>query len=152
MMLLLVQHGEAKPKAEDPQRPLTDDGANAAERVAARLGAAAIEVSEIRHSGKRRAEQTAIIFARQLAPPQGVAAASGLDPKDDIGPLADELRHHGGALMIVGHLPFLSRLAGFLLTGDAEREVVRFRNAGVVCLAEDEGVWRVEWSLDPALA
>lgn len=151
MMLYLVQHGEAKQKTEDPERSLTDDGANAAERVAARLAAAAVEVNEIRHSGKRRAEQTAAIFARHLAPARGVAVASGLDPKDEIGPLADELRDYHGALMIVGHLPFLSRLAGFLMTGDAQREVIRFRNAGVVCLADDGGAWHLEWAVVPML-
>jgi len=152
MRLFLVQHGEAKSKAEDPERGLTDGGAKAAARVAARLAAAAVEVSEIRHSGKRRAEQTAAIFARVLAPVQGVSAASGLDPNDDILPLAESLRETHGGLMIVGHLPFLGRLAGFLLTGDAGREVVRFHNAGVVCLAEEDGAWHVEWALVPPLA
>ena len=151
MRLFLVQHGEAKSKAEDPERGLTDGGAKVVAKMAARLAAAAVEVSEIRHSGKRRAEQTAAIFARELAPVQGVSAASGLDPNDDILPLVESLRETHGGLMVVGHLPFLSRLAGFLLTGDAGREAVRFHNAGVVCLAEEDSVWRVEWVLVPAL-
>ena len=33
--LFLVQHGESKLKAEDPERPLTEGGAAAVEKVAA---------------------------------------------------------------------------------------------------------------------
>ena len=44
---------------------------------AARMG---IKVDEIRHSGKRRAEQTATIFAKHLNPSRGVIAVKGLNP------------------------------------------------------------------------
>jgi phosphohistidine phosphatase len=47
--------------------------------------------------------------------------------------------------MLVGHLPFLGRLASFLLSGDPEAGVVRFRNAGIVCLSDQEGKWAVNW-------
>ena len=39
-----------------------------------------------------------------------------------------------GSIMLVGNLPHLSRLVSLLLTGNPEIEVVRFRNAGIVCL------------------
>ena len=53
--------------------------------------------------------------------------------------------------MLVGHLPFMSRLTGLLVAGDPELEVVRFQNAGVVCLREYESQWSVEWMVVPSL-
>ena len=151
MNLFLVQHGQAKSEGEDPARSLNDAGVNTAEKVAKWLSMARIEVTEIRHSGKKRAEQTASIFAKHLSPHQGVRETSGLNPMDDVRLVADEIRKYPGSLMLVGHLPFLSRLTGLLIAGDPEREVVRFHNAGVVCLREYEGSWSVEWVAIPDL-
>ena len=151
MNLFLVQHGEAKSEAEDPARSLTDVGAEAGETVAKWLSRSGVKVIEIRHSGKKRAEQTASIFAKHLLPSKGVASVSGLNPNDDVHPVADELREHQDSLMIVGHLPFLARLTGLLVAGDPECEVVRFQNAAAVSLQGDEGRWSVEWVVVPNL-
>ena len=56
----LVQHGQAEPKDKDPERPLTAEGRQTVERVAAWAVRAGIEMGQVRHSGKLRAEQTAI--------------------------------------------------------------------------------------------
>ena len=56
MKLYLVQHGEAKSKAEDPQRPLTERGREDVARVATFATKAGSQVRQIRHSGKRRLE------------------------------------------------------------------------------------------------
>jgi phosphohistidine phosphatase len=151
MKLLLVQHGQAKSEAEDPARSLTDAGTEAAEKTGAWLAAAGIAVDEIRHSGKTRAEQTAMILNGHLSPQRGVNSADGLKPMDDVHPVAHGLMEYHGTLMLVGHLPFLSRLTGFLVTGEPDHEVVRFQNAGVVCLGEDQGMWGVDWALVPDL-
>ncbi|MBI3989381.1 MAG: hypothetical protein HY347_07165 [candidate division NC10 bacterium] len=42
-------------------------------------------------------------------------------------------------LMLVGHLPHLSRLTSALLVGDPEREVIRFRMGAIVCLSKTAG-------------
>jgi len=149
MNLLLVQHGQAKSEAEDPARSLNQLGVESAEKVAKWLSLSGIEVTEIRHSGKTRAEQTAEIFAKYLSPRQGVKVASGLNPNDDVRRTADELKGLSGSLMLVGHLPFMSRLTGLLVAGDPKRQVVRFQNAGVVCLGEHEGQWSIEWVVVP---
>ena len=151
MHLFLVQHGEAKSEAEDPERPLTDNGAAEVERVAAWAASCGVAPARIRHSGKRRAEQTAAILADHLAPPEGSVAVSGLKPKDDVGPLAASLEDESASVMLVGHLPHLTRLAALLLTGNAEATVLDFRNAGVVCLRREAGKWSVAWALTPEL-
>ena len=63
MDLYLMQHGQATTETEDPERPLTDAGRAAVQRVAKRARAADVRISGCLHSGKLRAEQT----AQQLA-------------------------------------------------------------------------------------
>ncbi len=53
--------------------------------------------------------------------------------------------------MLVGHLPHLSRLAALLLAEGPEREIIAFRNAGVVCLERQESRFAVRWILTPEL-
>lgn len=53
--------------------------------------------------------------------------------------------------MLVGHMPFLARLAGLLVAGNPETEVVRFQNGGIVCLEGEGGRWRVRWAVVPDL-
>jgi phosphohistidine phosphatase len=151
MKLLLVQHGHARTEAEDPERSLNITGIESAKKVAKWLSVSGVKVTEILHSGKRRAEQTSEIFAGHLSPSKGFRSTSGLNPKDDVSLLADELKGYSGSLMLVGHLPVLSRLTGLLVAGDPECEVVKFQNAGVVCLVEYEGRWGIEWMIVPDL-
>ena len=151
MDLFLVQHGEAKSEAEDPERSLTDRGAEAVRRMATWAAQVGVKVDQIRHSGKRRAEQTAALLAEQLSPVNGTIAVTGLAPNEDVRPVAEGLPAELGAVMLVGHLPFLSRLAGFLLTGDPEAGVIRFRMAGSTGLSPPEGPGAVTGVVPPAL-
>lgn len=149
MKLYLVQHGEAKPKEEDPERPLTDRGTEEVTKVATFLARSGIKVNQIRHSGKRRAEETASILGQNLSPPAGMRAVQGLAPKDGVGPIAEVLQLETNPIMLVGHLPFLSKLANLLLTGDEEKTVVRFRMGGCVCLVKEEEPWVMAWAITP---
>jgi phosphohistidine phosphatase len=148
----LVQHAEAMSKEQDPDRPLSDLGRRNADRVAKVAAALGVEVAEIRHSGKARARQTAEIMAEALSPEQGLKAVSGLAPLDDVAPVARELDEAAEPLMLVGHLPFMERLAGRLLAGDARRPVIGFTNAGIVCLERGDDGWQATWILTPEIA
>jgi phosphohistidine phosphatase len=55
--------------------------------------------------------------------------------------------------MLVGHLPFMERLAALLVAGSQEKPVIRFQNAGIVCLDRDASRvnWVVRWALVPKL-
>lgn len=153
MELYLVQHGEAKSEAEDPTRPLTDRGREEVGRVAAFVVKIGLKPAEIRHSGKRRAEETARLFAQALGLSEKVKAVSGLAPNDDVQPLAGALLAEKDNLMLVGHLPHLSRLASLLLVGDSGKTIVRFRMGGIVCLArEDASRWTLAWMITPEIA
>jgi len=151
MNVYLVQHGEAEPKSVNSTRPLTAQGRHEVEQVAAFAARLGLEVGQIRHSGKTRAEQTAAILGEALSPPEGVVAVSNLAPKDDVAPVAEALANEPQPVMLVGHLPFLARLAGLLVTGNPEHPVVQFRNATIICLTRAEDRWLVAWILTPEM-
>ncbi len=156
MNVYLVRHAEAEREIVDPSRGLTERGRRDTLRVAALAAKLGLEVQQIRHSGKTRAEQTATILGEALFPPGGVTAATGLAPMDDVRSVADELARVSQPVMLVGHLPFMERLTGQLLAGDANRPVVRFCTAAMACLVregewEREIRWQVAWVLTPEM-
>jgi phosphohistidine phosphatase len=153
MRVYLVQHGEAVSKSEDAERPLTEQGREDVSRVAAFAQRAGMEVNQIRHSGKRRAEETAAILAHYLAPEGGVAALPGLAPRDDVRPVAELLDRETEPLMLVGHRPFLDRLSGLLVADSSETQVVQFQQGGIVCLTRDPAswAWALLWIVTPDL-
>jgi phosphohistidine phosphatase len=152
MQVYLVQHGEAMSKGDDPHRPLTEQGRRDVAHVAVALKRHELPLSAIWHSGKLRARQTAAAFAEALEPGEAVQEKSGLSPKDDPEPLAEVLGELEAPVMVVGHLPHLSRLASLMIVGDPDREIVRFRQGAVLCLAQTAEGWRVGWYLTPELA
>jgi phosphohistidine phosphatase len=146
-----MRHGEAKTKNEDPQRGLSDRGREEVSAVSAVLSRTGVEIDEIWHSGKRRAEQTAGILAERLGSTARVVSRDGLDPNDSPVTLAEELRHRSRNLAIVGHLPQLARLVSVLLLG-AEKELLDLPAAALVCLDNSGDSWRMTWFLTPELA
>jgi phosphohistidine phosphatase len=145
----LVQHGKAKDKEDDPARPLTVQGRRETERIAELAARLDLGIEEIRHSGKTRAEETAVIFGRALGVSESVTAITGLHPTDDVKPVANRLASTTNPVMLVGHLPFMPRLAGQLVHGDAEKSPVEFRKSGIVCVVREADGWRVDWQLNP---
>ena len=153
MELYLTQHGRATPKEEDPDRPLSPEGREETERVARVAAAAGLRVDAIWHSGKARARQTADILAAALEPEGGVRRRQWLGPLDDPRKAVEAAREEEKTVLLVGHLPFMSRLAALLLAGNPEADVVDVRNSGIVALAEtDGGGWTLRWYLRPELA
>ena len=153
MKLYLVQHGQAKSKEEDPQRPLSEKGmADAGKTGFFASSQAKITVHRIMHSGKTRAGQTAEIMAGFLNPPAGVEEAQGLAPLDEPSIMAAQLEKMNGDYMLVGHLPHMEKLASYLLCHDPLNKVVDFTMAGIVCLTRDEtGAWSVSWMVIPEI-
>lgn len=152
MELYLVQHGEAKSKTKDSGKSLTQQGEQDVRKMAAWAAKNGLLVNQIRHSGKFRAEQTAKILRDHLTPPKGVIAVSGMSPNDDVQPISEELQKESRPVMFVGHLPYLSRLASFLLINDPEQTIIKFRMGGIVCLEREEDQWTVAWIVMPALS
>jgi phosphohistidine phosphatase len=151
MPLYLVQHGKATTEEENPERPLTQEGVVDVRKVVEVASSlATIDVDRIVHSGKTRARQTAELWASAVGAP--LEAADGLAPNDEPSVWADRLTAEPArsvGLMLVGHMPHLSGLAGLLVAGDAGRAVVAFRPGGLVALEGADDGWSVGLVLPP---
>jgi len=150
MTLYLVQHGQCLDKETDPNRSLSEEGRVTIIQIAETAVNSGIAVSTIYHSGKLRALQTAELFSEYLKTTQ-IESVSGLSPLDSVKDFADGFQFPDNS-MIVGHLPFMERLCSYLMTGNQEPAMVKFQNAGIVCLDQDEkNHWYLKWTLMPAI-
>ncbi len=152
MKLYLIQHGEATSEQVDPLRPLTKKGQEDVIKIASFLREAEIKPALIYHSGKMRARQTAEIIASALALKELIKERRLLLPQDDIKDLVQEISQKAEDLMIIGHLPFLSKLASFLVLGKEEGNLLAFQQGGVICLQRREDrSWQIAWMIVPHL-
>ena len=152
MKLYLAQHGEAVSELKDQARPLSNKGKEDVAAVAAFLRERGVHVGEVWHSTKVRARETAEILAEALLPGKNPIERAGLAPNDATEALLDELSAVKGDLLIVSHLPVLSRLSSLLITGRDAYVPVFFHQGGVVCLdREGMGPFGVEWAVTPGL-
>jgi phosphohistidine phosphatase len=150
MRLYLCHHGLAVPEELDAERPLSGQGLQDVEGIAARLENAGVRAQRVLHSGKTRARQTAEQLARALMPGGTSEIQTGLAPKDPVAPIAAAIAGWSSDTALVGHLPFLGRLASLLLTEDPNRPLLAFRPGTVACLERDaEGRWSLAWMLPP---
>ena len=153
MHLYLVQHAEPRRKEEDPQRPLTEKGRADILKVAAFISEGThLKPFKILYSGKTRARQTAELLAERLLPKGGVEAAEDLDPMADPSIWVHRLNRENRDLMLVGHLPHLSKLTARLICNDERIKIIDYQMGGVVCLGRDEeSSWFVQWVVVPAM-
>lgn len=151
MKLYLVQHGEATSKEIDPDRPLTKKGRKDVSQMAEFLKKKGIRVIATWHSAKLRAIQTAQILGEAIS--VEIAKQEGLSPNDLVDKWLEELNTRVKDVMMVGHLPFLERLASLLLVGDESSQIVAFKPGAVACLKrEDAGEkWSLAWIKLPEL-
>jgi len=141
----LVRHGEAVPETIDPRRPLTSLGREEVARVGDLIVGERAQVAVIYHSGILRAQQTAEILGEKLIPSGGILTMSGLQPMDDPDGALAELELISKPVMLVGHLPFMGRLAGLMISGDPDRANVDFAPATAVCCSRAARHWEIKW-------
>jgi len=153
MALYLVQHGQSLPKDVDPDQGLSEKGVAETERIAGVAKGYNINVGQIRHSVKTRARKTADIFASALLPGGGAKEVQGLKPMDDVAAFAASLNSDTNT-MLVGHLPFMQRMASYLVTGSSDKPIIKFQNSGIVCLDKDPETdsWTIKWTLMPNIS
>ncbi len=152
MRIYLAQHGLAVAKEVDPERPLSAQGREDVRRLAGFLGGAGVRVGQVLHSGKARAQQTAALLAEALLPNGQAQGRDGLNPNDPVEPLAREIGAWTTDTLLVGHLPFIGRLASLLLVSDPETQVLAFQPGTMACLERDPaGQWILAWMVRPEL-
>jgi phosphohistidine phosphatase len=158
--LLVVRHAVAMEKEEfaltgqsDDLRPLTTEGIEEMERVAAGLRAEVKKLDVLATSPLERARQTAAIVATayQIGPTE---VTDSLVPGASLESFEEWCASLGDrkTIAVVGHEPHLSRLVTWLMTGTPE-SAIRLRKAGA-CLLEFESEVRrdsgeLNWLLTP---
>lgn len=148
MALYFVQHGIAVAKEIDARRPLSPEGEQQVLAMARFLKSRGMAPTRIVHSGKLRASQTAMLLAEILGV-TWVEIGQEMAPKDDANRFAARLAEDDS--LYVGHLPHLQKVVSALVAGDPDAGIVRFRNAGVVCLESGGDHYEVAWYVVPQL-
>jgi len=152
MKLYLAQHGEAEASEVDPKRPLSEQGREDVQAMAALLAASGVRVERVWHSGKLRAQQTAQLLAGKLLTAGKVEPIDGIRPNDPVEAFVTDADVWEQDTLIVGHLPFMSRLVALLTLGDPQRELVDYRPGSVVCLERRAAdAWVLAWMIRPDL-
>jgi phosphohistidine phosphatase len=150
MKLYLVQHGEAVAREVDPDRPLSEQGRRDVQAMAALLAASGVRVERVWHSGKRRAQQTAQLLASKLLAAGKAEAVDGIRPNDPVEAFITDADVWEQDTLVVGHLPFMSRLVSLLVTGDPQRDIVDYHPGSVACLERrDADTWVLAWMVRP---
>ena len=146
--IYFAQHGLALDKSENPDRPLSADGITQTQAVANQLKSSSVFISQIFHSDKLRAQQTADIFSATLATPTPTLHQD-MAPMDDCEILISSLSTNHA--LYVGHLPHLDKVVSSLVTKNNASQILQFKNSGVVCLSNDSEAYSICWYLTPDL-
>jgi phosphohistidine phosphatase len=157
-VIYLVRHGIAGPASttvSDANRSLTQDGTRKMTRVAAGLKRLGVVPDAVLSSPLRRAEETAAVLARVLAPQIEVEIYPPLAPGHEPAHLLNGLTTHRRALslMLVGHQPDLGELGSYLITGSSNLAVLPLKKGGVaavrVAAVPPRAGGILEWFLTP---
>lgn len=150
MRLYLIRHApavERRPGVPDRKRPLTPRGRARFIRAAAGLASLGCRFDLLLHSPRCRAAQTAELCARLV---HGRTAASPDLERAPDDPLLAALR--GGHVALVGHEPWLSALAAWLVAGNRDRGSRFVLKKGGVLILDGEpkpGAMRLVASMPP---
>lgn len=146
MKLYLMRHGQAASPQVDPQQGLSEEGRAGIAQLAERLAGQGIRFSQVFHSDKARARQTAEIMTSVLSPNVVPQMRSGLKPNDDPRDLLVDIESWNKDTLIASHLPFVPGLLAEL-TGQAQG--MGFVPGTVICLTKDNDSWQIEWIETP---
>jgi phosphohistidine phosphatase len=152
MWLYLVHHGDAVASDLDARRPLSDHGRLAVMQLAEQAAARGVKPAAIWHSGKLRARQTAEAFWRACNPLAEFTAIRGLQPADIPQMLRDALLGESRDVMVVGHMPHLSRVLALLTSGaDADAPFplngMIALDGGATAKTDERALWNDGWRL-----
>ncbi|MHA2063456.1 MAG: phosphohistidine phosphatase SixA [Candidatus Thorarchaeota archaeon] len=148
-IIYLVRHADAE---FNPPRKITEKGYQETEKISRYVSShLRIEVDQIIHSGKTRAEETAQVLGNHIKPANGIVRGDNLKPNDDVGIWLERLANTEKDVMIVGHLPFLNNLAYCLIVGTTSpvEDKIGFRTSSIACLTKQEEGWSLKWMITP---
>ena len=148
MNLYILQHGEAVAKEIDPERPLSEHGNRDIRILARHMQNMGVQLGNVFHSGKLRAEQSARLIAETLSPEIQPVQTEGLNPNDDPAVIIGDIEQMNENILIASHMPFVSRLCSTLLTGTTDAEFASIPGT-LFCLEKADNKWRLAYMLTP---
>jgi phosphohistidine phosphatase len=128
---------------------LSEEGRSEIEHVARTLKNMNVSVNSVYHSGKLRAEESAMILADALG--GKVKKHSGLQPNDEPEEALELIKHSENDLMLVSHLPLLDRLLRVLVNPGEDDELPEFGTGTLVALSPADGGWQIFRALGPRM-
>jgi phosphohistidine phosphatase len=156
--LYLIRHGVAAERGEkwpdDSKRPLTDDGAAKARKVARGLVRLGVRIDLVLTSPLVRTRQTAEIVAGAFDPRPHIVNAESLAPGGAHAAILADLEKHARRthIAIVGHEPGIGELAARLI---GSRHALTFKKAAVCRIDVDtlppNGAGDLRWFVTPAI-
>jgi phosphohistidine phosphatase len=162
MEFYLLRHGLAAARetwkgANDSKRPLTDEGRRKLRRIGKVMRRLDLKVDLILSSPYARAKETAQIVAKPLEREKWLRLTPHLAVGGDPRELIHEIRgwrEPVEAVLLVGHEPYLSSLAGVLTAGKAAPSL-NLKKGGLLKLEVDSLEYgrcaTLEWLLTPGL-
>lgn len=151
MNIYLMRHAESVYQDSDDLSPLSEKGAQDIERIANFISPLRLP-AKIFHSQKLRAKQTAERLAQGLIVLDEITERSDLNPEDSVITMAEELNEMETDVLLVGHMPFMGKLASQLVYRNSELDVVTFHKGTLVCLTQvGYRQWAIDWVIHPDL-
>ncbi len=151
MKIYLIQHGEAKREEEDPLRGLTEKGKEDIKKSGEFLNKINVKVNKIWHSGKKRAEESSLILKECLSFEKEIEKIDGINPMDEPEGIYEKIKNLDYDLLVVGHLPNLSKLASLLLAKDKNKNIIAFKMASVLCIEKKEENFELNFFITPEI-
>lgn len=151
MRIYLIQHGEAKKEEEDPQRGLSKKGKKDTKKIGKFLKNLNIEIDKIWHSPKNRARETAEILENYIILKGKMEEVQGLSPMDEPEEIFYKINELEEDLILVGHLPNLSKLSSLLICNDKSKEIISFKMGSILCLEKKENNFQVCFFITPEI-
>ena len=142
MQLFLVRHGDYVPESVNPEKPLSDKGRKDVANLANALKDQGFTVEAFIHSTKKRAKETAEILKSVLNPEATISARQKLSPNDLTDDIVQEISTWDKNTMVVGHAPFMPKLASILLELESESQI-KMPTSSVVILEKEEQQWEM---------
>ena len=131
-----MRHGQASATTHNSEQQLTPEGRAGIESLATQLCEQGINIEQIFHSKKARAQQTAEIMARQLAPDVTLQLHSHIQPNDQTHYICNDIQGWQQDTLIVTHMPFIPSLLEDLTHDTKAIHSIPFTPGTVVCFAQ----------------
>jgi phosphohistidine phosphatase len=148
--LYLLRHGEANEARSDNERSLSTAGIENITRLAEFIHPLQLTITHFFHSHKMRAIQTAGIIQPAIKTIEQAVVRTELDPLASIHDLMTESSSWQGDVMLVGHMPYLGKLASFLATGNERLANFAIEPGCLLCFEiTGYSYWQLNWMINP---